>query len=79
MLGLAVPARNRDITDERFLHGIAAKITISQPVHQAEVEVINVISRSRWCRLRDAIAMIARIGIVDTRRDTPSLRDETFG
>ena len=79
MVGFAVSAFNRDITDKRFLHGIAAKIAIGQAVHQAEVEVINVVTRGRRCRLRDAIAMIARVGIVNTRRDTPSLLDETFG
>ena len=45
MAGFALCAVDRDITDERFLHGIAAKVTISQPVHQVEVEVINVITR----------------------------------
>ena len=45
MVGLAVSALDRVITDERFLHRIAAKITISQPVHQPKVEVINVITR----------------------------------
>ena len=79
MVGFAVSALDRDITNERFLHGIAAKITIGQPVHQEEVEVINVVTRERRCRLRDAIAMIPRVGVVDTRRDTPSLLDETFG
>src|SRR6266576_2854284 len=72
MAGFAVSAINRDVTDKRFL--IAAKITVSQPVHQPEVEVIKVISWGRWCRLWDAIAMIARVGVADTRRDTPSLR-----
>ena len=45
MVGFAVSALDRDITDERFLHGTAAEISISQPVHQAEVEIINVITR----------------------------------
>ena len=70
-LGLLFRAGNRDITDERFLHGTAAKIAISQAVHQPEIEVIKVISRGRRCRLRDAIAMIARVGVADTRRRYP--------
>ena len=73
MAGFALRAADRDVTDERFLHGTAAKITISQPVHQAVVEVIDVITRGRRCRLRDAIAMIARVGVVDTRWDAPTL------
>jgi len=52
------------------LYGIAAKITISQPVHQVEAEVINIITRSAGGGLRNAIAMIARVGVVDTRRLT---------
>ena len=72
VLGIACAPVNGDITDERFLHGIAAKIAISQAIHQAEVEVIKVISRGRRRRLRDAIAMIARVGVADTRRRYPS-------
>ena len=79
MLGIAVSAGNRDIADERFLHGTAAKIAISQAVHQPGVEIINVISRGSRCGLWDAIAMIARVGVADTRRDTPGLLDDIFG
>jgi hypothetical protein len=79
MLGIAVSAGNRDIADERFLDGTAAKIAISQPVHQPEIEVINVISRGSRCGLWDAIAVISRVGVADTRRDTPGLLDDIFG
>ena len=79
MVGFAVTALDRDIADKRFLHRIAAEIAISQPVHEVEFEVIKIISGERWCRLRDAIEMIARVGVVDTRRDTPSLEMMTFG
>jgi hypothetical protein len=79
VLGIAVCAGNRDIADERFLHGTAAKIAISQSVHQADVEIIYVIIRGSRCGLWDAIAMIVRIGVVDTRRDTPGFLDDIFG
>ena len=79
MLGFAVSAVNRDVTNEGFLRGTATKITISQSVHQTEVEVVEIVSRSRWCRLRNAIAMILGVGVIDTWGHSPAFRDETFG
>ena len=78
MLGIAVCAGNRDIADERFLHGTAPKIAISQAVHQPGIEIIDVIRRGSRCGLWDAIAMISG-GVADTRRDTPGFLDDIFG
>src|SRR3954453_4517912 len=54
-------------------------MTVSQPVHEPEVEVIKIIGRTRRWRLRDAIAMILRVGIVDARCGIPSLLNKSFG
>src|SRR4030095_11184562 len=79
MAGFALCAPDRGITDERFLHRTATKIAISQPVTQAVVEVIDVVIWGCWGRLRNAIAMIVRGGVVDTGRNAPALRDDAFG
>src|SRR4051794_23123428 len=78
MLGSAVPAGNRDITYERLLCRTATEIMVRQPVHESEVEIIKIISRSRRWRLWDAIAMILSVGIVDTWCGIPGLLNQSF-
>src|SRR5262249_20209475 len=47
MVGFGLEARNRNITDKRFLYGSTPKITISESVHYVGTEVIDVVSRGR--------------------------------
>ena len=79
MLRLTRTACNRDVSDQRFLRGIAAEVPIGQTVHQPEIEVVEVISRSCRCRLRHAVAMIVGIRVIDARRGVPGNWDLGLG
>src|SRR5207248_506115 len=75
MLGLTGTACNRNVGDERFLWRVSAEIPIGQTVHEAEVEVVEVISRSCRCRLRHAVAMVVGIRVVNARGGIPASWD----
>ena len=74
--GRARAAGGRCADDQRFLHRAAAEVAIGQPVHEVERDVVEIVRADGRRRLRNAVAVVLRDGVVDARRrDDADRRD----